>query len=419
MGDFSQGGIVATLHNFDTKTTAELEADLKLFSGYRPMELILPSLLSEIDGPALGDIVEQIGQTDYLQHVTIGLDAADRDGYERAYRFFKGLNMPFSMLWNDGPRLRGIHRELEEAGLGPIEPGKGRNVWCCIGYTQARGKADAVALHDCDILTYDRALLARLFYPIANPNFQFEFCKGFYARVADGKMNGRVSRLLVTPLLLAMERVLGPNDYISFMRSFRYPLAGEFSFRRSLIPELRIPSDWGLEVGVLSEMQRNQASNRICQVDIAPRYDHKHQKLSVNDATTGLSRMSIDISKVLIRKLATQGHCFNQSTFRTLKATYFRIALDMVNFYQSDAELNGLSYDINAEEKAVELFAENIMRAGDDFTYSPMETPFIPSWRRVESAIPGLANRLRRAVEADNQEIEAKSWSDVKLPVAS
>ena len=140
MGDFSQGGIVATLHNFDTKTTAELEADLKLFSGYRPMELILPSLLSEIDGPALGDIVEQIGQTDYLQHVTIGLDAADRDGYERAYRFFKGLNMPFSMLWNDGPRLRGIHRELEEAGLGPIEPGKGRNVWSCIGYTQAQGQ---------------------------------------------------------------------------------------------------------------------------------------------------------------------------------------------------------------------------------------------------------------------------------------
>ena len=95
MGDFSQSGIVATLHNFETKSTAELESDLKLFSGYRPMELILPSLLSEIDGPALGDIVEQISKTDYLQHVIIGLDGADRDGYERAYSFFKNLNMPF------------------------------------------------------------------------------------------------------------------------------------------------------------------------------------------------------------------------------------------------------------------------------------------------------------------------------------
>ena len=76
------------------------------------MELILPSLLSEIDGPALSDIVGQISKTDYLQHVIIGLDGADRDGYERAYSFFKNLNMPFSMLWNDGPRLRAIHRSL-------------------------------------------------------------------------------------------------------------------------------------------------------------------------------------------------------------------------------------------------------------------------------------------------------------------
>ncbi len=405
MGDFSQNGSVATLHNFGTRTLEELEADLKLFSGYRPMELILPSLYSELEGPALQHIVDEISQVDYLSHVIIGLDRANREQYDYAYSFFKKLNKPFSLLWNDGPRLREIQEELAGKNLAPTEPGKGRNVWYCIGFAHARGKAEAVALHDCDILTYDRGLLARLFYPIANPNYQFEFCKGFYARVADGKMNGRVSRLLVAPLLLAMERVLGSSDYLSFMKSFRYPLAGEFSFRRSLIPELRIPSDWGLEVGILSEMQRNQASNRICQVDIADNYDHKHQDLSETDRSAGLSRMSIDISKVLIRKLATKGYVFGPETFRTIKATYFRMALDMVHFYQTDAELNGLAYDIDTEERAVELFAENIMRAGDDFSYSPMETPFIPSWTRVFSAMPDIGYRLRRAVEADNQEL--------------
>ena len=392
MGDFSQSGIVATLHNFETKSTAELESDLKLFSGYRPMELILPSLLSEIDGPALGDIVEQISNTDYLQHVIVGLDGADRDGYERAYRFFSNLNMPFSMLWNDGPRLRAIHRELEDAGFDPIEAGKGRNVWCCIGYTQARGKADAVALHDCDILTYDRALLARLFYPIANPNFQFEFCKGYYARVADGKMNGRVSRLLVSPLLLAMERVLGPNDYLSFMRSFRYPLAGEFSFRRSLIPELRIPSDWGLEVGVLSEMQRNQASNRICQVDIAARYDHKHQSLSETDASGSVTHVD-RYHQGADTQTGDAGSLLQPKHLPDHQGDLFPDCTRHDQFHQSDAELNGPGYDINAEEKAVELFAENIMRAGDDFTYSPMETPFIPSGGG--SSLPSPALRPR------------------------
>ena len=406
MGDFSQNGVVPTLHNFNTRTVEEMEAKLKVFSGYRPMELILPSLYSELEGPALKHIVEEISQVDYLNHIVVGLDRADREQYEHAFSFFKKLNKPFSLLWNDGPRLQAIHTELEDKGLAPTEEGKGRNVWYCIGFTHARGKAEAVAIHDCDILTYDRGLLARLFYPVANPNFQFEFCKGYYARVANGKMNGRVTRLLVKPLLLAMERVLGPNEYLTFMKEFRYPLAGEFSFRSSLIPELRISSDWGLGVGILSEVQRNHASNRICQVDLADLYDHKHQVLADNDKSTGLSRMSIDISKVLIRKLATQGHCFGPETFRTIKATYYRIALDMVRLCQNDAEINGLSFDIDTEERAVELFAENFMRAGEDFSYAPMATPFIPSWTRINSALPDLGYRLRRAVEADNQELK-------------
>ena len=404
MGDFFQNGTIATLHDFDSRTTEELESELKLFSAYRPMEIVLPCLFSELEGDALPHIVEEISHTNYLGHVVVGLDRADREQYEYAYEFFTKLNQPFSILWNDGPRLRAIQDELKDKGLAPTEPGKGRNVWYCIGMVNARGKADAVGLHDCDVLTYNRRLLARLLYPVANPNFQFEFCKGYYPRVADGKMNGRVNRLLVGPLLMALERVLGPSEYLSFMRGFRYLLAGEFSFRRSLIPELRIPSDWGLEVGILSEMQRNQASARICQVDLANTYDHKHQPLSAEDRTAGLSRMSIDITKVLFRKLATKGHCFGQDTFRTIKATYYRQALDMAAFYQSDAELNGLAYDIDSEERAIEMFAENIMRAGDDFTYAPMETPFIPAWARVNSAIPDIAYRLRRAVELDNQE---------------
>jgi glucosyl-3-phosphoglycerate synthase len=51
--------------------------------------------------------------------------------------------------------------------------------------------------------------------------FNYEFCKGYYARVANGKINGRVSRLLVTPLLRALKRIMGDNEYLEFMDSFR------------------------------------------------------------------------------------------------------------------------------------------------------------------------------------------------------
>ena len=411
MGSFYQNGIVANLHDFSYGTSSEanykkLENDLMKFSKNNPMELILPCLFSEISGKALPKIVNEINKTKFLNHIVIGLDRANKNQYTEACNFFENLKIPHSILWNDGPRLMKLDKELKEKGLSPKEFGKGRNVWFCIGMTLARGKAESIALHDCDILTYEKSLLAKLFYPVANPVFNFQFCKGYYPRVADGKMNGRVSRLLVFPLLLAMEKTIGRSDYLDFMKSFRYPLAGEFSFRRDLLPRLRIPSDWGLEIGVLSEMQRNHASNRICQVDLAQKYDHKHQDLSENDDNAGLSRMSIDITKALIRKLATQGNIFTLETFRSIKATYYRAALDMIDIYRSDAQMNGLTFDSHIEEKTVELFALNIMKAGESFFENPMETPFIPTWNRVLSAIPDFLDRFKESVELDNAELE-------------
>lgn len=404
MADFHQNGLVTTLHNLANRPLEALEADLLRFSQKRPMALILPSLFSELEGPALSNILEHIKDVPYLDQIVIGLDRADESQYRFALDFFSRLPQHHRVLWNEGPRLQAVDKELQKLGLAPKELGKGRNVWYCMGYILASNRSESVALHDCDILTYDRELLARLIYPVAHPQFNYEFCKGYYARVAGGKINGRVSRLLVTPLIRALKLTVGSSEYLEFMDSFRYPLAGEFSFRRDVLNDIRIPSDWGLEIGVLSEMHRNYSNNRLCQADIAETYDHKHQDLSLNNDQGGLSKMSIDITKALIRKLATQGTTFNIETFRTIKATYFRLALDFIETYHNDAVMNGLTLDIHSEEKAVEMFASNIMKAGQSFLDNPMETPFIPSWNRVTSAMPDVLERIKEAVELDTKE---------------
>ncbi len=403
MSDFSQNGIISTLHDFGTKTTSEIEKELLSFSKLRKMELILPCLYSELEGNALPKIVKEISKTKYLDHIIVGLDKANSKQAKKAWKFFKKLNMPFSILWNDGPGLKKLDQELKKKDLSPNELGKGRNVWYCLGMCIARDSARSVALHDCDIKTYDRRMLAKLFYPVVNPTFNFEFCKGYYPRIAENKMNGRVARLLVFPLLTALEKTIGKSDYLEFMKSFKYPLAGEFSFRRNVLPELRISSDWGIEVGILSEMQRSFSPQNICQVDLADKYDHKHQILSIDDETKGLSRMSIDIIKTFIKKLATQGNTFSREKFRSLKATYYRSALDLIDIYRSDAEMNGLKLDTHTEEKTVELFARNIMKAGEAFILNPMDTPFIPTWSRVKSAIPDFLKRLKEVVNEDNK----------------
>ncbi|MEK9808254.1 MAG: glycosyl transferase [Halieaceae bacterium] len=401
MSDFFQNGTITTLHDLGDRSTESYEDALVTFSQKRPIGLILPSLYSELGTEALPNIVKELTRVPYLSQVVIGLDRADQSEYQHAIDFFGQLPQHHRVLWNDGPRLRAIDQRLQEAGLAPRELGKGRNVWYCMGYALATAKADAIALHDCDILTYDRSLLARLVYPVANPLFNYEFCKGYYPRVADNKINGRVCRLLVTPMIRAMKRVVGDSQYLAYLDSYRYILAGEFAFRRELLNDLRIPSDWGLEIGVVSEVYRSNNNRQICQVDIAHNYDHKHQNLSLDDATLGLSRMSMDIAKSIFRKLAIQGTVFNQETFRTIKATYYRMALDLVEAHRDNAIMNGLGYDIHQEEVAVELFAENIMEAGKQFLERPMDAPFIPTWNRVVSAIPEILDDLREAVEED------------------
>jgi glucosyl-3-phosphoglycerate synthase len=406
MADFHQNGIITTLHNLTDRHLADLETDLVRFSAQRPMGLLLPSLFSELEGEALPNIVQHLKSVPYLSEIVIGLDRADQSQYQHALGFFDELPQHHRVLWNDGPRLRAIDAELQALGLAPKEAGKGRNVWYCMGYILASGRAESIALHDCDIVTYNSELLARLIYPVAHPMFNYEFCKGFYSRVADGKLKGRVSRLLMTPLLRALKTVVDSDNqaYLDYMDSYRYPLAGEFSFRRDVLSDIRIPSDWGLEVGVLSEMHRNYANNRLCQVDIAKIYDHKHQDLSLEDQQGGLSKMSVDISKALFRKMATKGQVFTPEMFRSIKATYYRIALDFVETYSNDAIMNGLKVDIHQEEAAVEMFAKNIMDAGEVFLNNPMDTPFIPSWNRVQNALPDILPRLLAAVEADHAE---------------
>jgi glucosyl-3-phosphoglycerate synthase len=408
MADFHQNGSVATLHNLSHISSEQLEAQLNHFAQSRKITLILPSLYSELEAPALSNIVDELSKATFINRIIIGLDRATEEQFLHAKKYFSRLPQKHDILWNDGPRLKAIHEKLANANLAPSEPGKGRNVWYCMGYALASGDSDVVALHDCDITTYTKEMLARLVYPVSNPAFAYHFCKGYYPRVADGKLNGRVSRLLVTPLLLALQKTCGHSDYIEYLNAFRYPLAGEFAMRTSILPDMRIPSDWGLEIGVLSEVWRNLSNRVICQVDISDAYDHKHQPLSEDDANSGLSRMSLDISKALFRKLATDGVTLSNAKFRTIKATYYRIALDFIEMYYNDGVMNGLHVDRNQEEKAVELFAANIMTAGQLYLDNPMETPFIPNWSRIQAADPDVLLNIHKAVAEDHKQYGAK-----------
>ena len=406
MGDFHQNGSITTLHNLNYSTLEYLEKKLVKFSKHRKMGLIIPALYTELEKPALQHIVDTLKDVPYISEITIGLDQATKEQFEHAKKYFAALNNDkrrCRILWNDGPRMMELRNLFEENKIFLGGPGKGRNVWLCFGYMIASGRSEAIALHDADIITYEPEMLARLYYPVADPTFNYKFCKGYYYRSDGIKLNGRVTRLMVTPLIRSLKQIFPANDYLNFLDHFRYILAGEFSMRADILKTVRIPSDWGLEIGILSEVQRNNAIKRICQVEIADAYDHKHQEVSHDDPEAGLSRMSFDIARSIYAKLATQGEVFSKGVFRTIKATYLRLALDMVEQYAADAAINGLHMDRHKEEDTVDMFAGNVYRAGIEFLDNPNLIPFIPSWKRVMDAIPDVLDRFNDIVEKDNK----------------
>jgi glucosyl-3-phosphoglycerate synthase len=406
MSDFYQTGVVATLHRLGEPKPGLLAQQLERYAEEQPIGVVLPALYSEFEKPAMAGILEELSKVRYVRQFVVTLAHADNEQFQDVQRRLAGLHGEVKIVWNDGPRVQQLYRTLEENGLTPGPDGKGRSCWMAYGYILGSRKADVIALHDCDIVNYSGDMLARLCYPVVNPNINFEFCKAYYARVSD-RMHGRVTRLLVTPLLRAMESLFGHLPFLVYLDSFRYPLAGEFAMQADLARVNRIPSDWGLEVGVLAEIYRNCSVKRVCQVDIAENYEHKHQDLSPGDPSKGLMKMAVDISKALFRILAAEGVSFDAGKMQTLRVRYVRKAEDTILRYHADAMINGLIFDRHEEETAVETFAQALKIAAEEFFADPLGSPLIPNWNRISAALPGFLGAVQEAVDADNAETPA------------
>ena len=401
MSDLYQTGIISTLHRFHTRNLEQLESDLEQLSEERPISLILPALYSELEGKALKRIVEKLKKVRYLHQIVVSLSDADNNDPQHARDFFSVLPQKVRIIRNRSDRIEELFQLLSDHNLIVGPDGKGRAVWIAIGYVLAEGRSYMIALHDCDIINYEREMLARLCYPIVNPELNYEFCKGYYTRVSD-QIYGRVTRLFVTPLVRAMEKMIGYTPLLIFLDSFRYPLAGEFSMTCELARINRIPGDWGLDFGVLAEVFRNSSAKRVCQVDLVDSYEHKHQPLSESNPEGGLFKMSIDITRVFFRALAAEGVVFSNTFLKTLLTTYLRTAQDTVMKFRDDAAINNLAFDARQESLAVKTFSEGLRLGANSFLEDPLGRPEIPNWNRVYSAIPDFFKMLQNTVEEDN-----------------
>ncbi len=251
----------------------------------------------------------------------------------------------------------------------------------------------AFVVHDADIAYYSKMLPTKMLYPVIEPNLDFFFAKGYYARVnlASKRMYGRICRLFINPLLETLqEKIIHYSRFLTYLQSFSYPLSGEFTIYSDLATHLRIPCDWGFEIGLLAELFRNASYRRICEVDLGL-YDHKHKEI-IGD---GLLRTAEDSFITLLRTLTeTEGVEISLPFLRSLQVMYKRAAQDKIRQYHADATCSGLTFDRHEEESSVDALSEVILSGGRKFLANPGRAQ-LPDWLRTSAAMPNIRERLR------------------------
>ena len=337
----------------------------------------------------------------------------------------------YTIQWNDGPGFLGIYERLNNAGFNISEPGKGKNMFLSFGIAMALG-AETIALIDADIRTFKRVQLDRLFYPVVALNY--DFSKAYYSRIKDNQIYGRVKRLLLDPLLIALKRKFGESkdqkmlNLIDFLLSFKYQLSGEVAFHVDLLKKMRFATNWGVEIFTLIEVYRKASAPAQVMFTKDP-FDHKHQDISSQDRTKGLNRMAIDIVTTLMNALIIEeGLEISDTFFRDLTVTYQAVAEGQAKKYSDDSDFSGLTYDRDNEEFLIkEVFSHSILEAGDMLT-SPyrMTEKFLRFVNSHNEFAEFLKNGLAQTILAVEQKTEKQlfetpqtvSWERVsnKLP---
>ena len=259
------------------------------------------------------------------------------------------FDLRLTVLWCNAPD---VERLLADHGLDG-ESGKGRDVWLGLGLAAERG--EFVVVHDADARTYNPSHVPRLLAPLDGG---FEFAKGYYARVEDGRLYGRLFRLFYEPLVAALSE-RHDEPILDYLGSFRYALAGEMAATDELARELRVEPAWGLEVGVLGDAFSAAGFSGTAQVDLGA-HEHDHRAVS---GSAGLAEMSRAVGRALFRVLADEGLA---PDFERLPERYREVANRFLRGYAADAAFNGLTYDRENERAQIERYVEAIAPPGPD-----------------------------------------------------
>ncbi|WP_370591164.1 glucosyl-3-phosphoglycerate synthase [Saccharopolyspora montiporae] len=152
-----------------------------------------------------------------------------------------------------------------------VRPGKGEVLWRSLAATTG----DVVVFIDADLIGFEADFVPALLGPLlteADPML----VKGFYRRplgpdtgTADGDGGGRVTEILVRPLLAQLRPELG---------GVIQPIGGEYAARREFLASASFAPGYGVDIGLLLDAHERYGLPGLAQVNLGARR-HRNRDL--------------------------------------------------------------------------------------------------------------------------------------------
>ena len=330
MSDFFQSKSIVTLQSLSVNT--QIEAEVR--RSEKRIVVVVPCSMRHYSLRTIHNLLDQLKTVRFLHEIVVVLNGTNAE--------LEHDNNDLNASTEGGLKCVSVLRV--------VSSGKGLALKAGFDYVYQHYQNNAVVVTmDADLQSFSFDYLLKLVYPIAV--FDGDFNKGYYARFSNNKLDGRLTRLLVLPLLNAIQAQHPTNELLQWLLAFRYPLSGDVAMSSRLLPQLHFSEHWAYDLSLLTSLYQAKQKLEIYQTEVSDNYEHLHRSIE-KDAALGLMEVAKDISDYLtaLRPLD-----------RTrLIADYHALSRQYCEKYRKLALFNGLFYSQEAEQNLIAQFLTHI-----------------------------------------------------------